>query len=408
MVRAQDVFETVSNPRTDPEAYQRDLMALAVKHNVDVFVPVSAPVSSVYDAKFGEEFAKMRREKGKSVATPALCLSEKLCAIFDDKHTFSEFCETNGLPGILKSFCVRSDAEVLALNEKLLSAEKAEGQKYILKNLAYDPIHRLDLFQLPCRDVEKLRAYLGKVTADGNAITAKEPWQVQAFVDVKASDAQEYSAALLIKDGQLRMLTVCESSASQLNYDHVSVPEVESWVKMFAKKCFSASDSGLICLDFICCMNKDLGVREAHPLECNPRVHSQCSVFSSYDMQRKLGMAALFGGKAADDGSAEGVLVPADKQEPLFFFANELLKAVPDAVQFGLGLRYGPKDPKSESFLQILLKQKEADFDTRDPLPFLFRNHFQLPLLLLSTLFSAREWKKCDFCIGKVVEVGGD
>lgn len=303
---------------------------------------------------------------------------------------------------------MRSDAEVLALNEKLLSADKkAEGQKYILKNLAYDPIHRLDLFQLPCRDLEKLRAYLGKVAADGNAITAEEPWQVQAFVDVKAMAAQEYSAALLIKNGQLRMMTVCESSASQLNYDHVHVPEVERWVRMFAEKGFSASDSGLICLDFICCTNTESGIREAHPLECNPRVRSQCSVFSSYDMQRKLGRAALFGG-STDGGAAEGVLMPVEKHEPLFFVANELLKAVPEAVQFGLGLRYGPKEPKSEALLQILLKQKEADFDVRDPLPFLFRNHFQLPLLLVSTRFSAREWKKCDFCIGKVVEVGGD
>lgn len=73
-------------------------MALAVKHNVDVFVPVSAPVSSVYDAKFGEAFAEMRRERRGDVVTPALCLSEKLCRIFDDNHTFSEFCETNGPP----------------------------------------------------------------------------------------------------------------------------------------------------------------------------------------------------------------------------------------------------------------------------------------------------------------------
>merc|ERR1719210_2267241 len=32
-----DAFETVSNPRTHPEQYQRDLFALCIKHDVDVF-----------------------------------------------------------------------------------------------------------------------------------------------------------------------------------------------------------------------------------------------------------------------------------------------------------------------------------------------------------------------------------
>jgi len=50
----------------------------------------------------------------------------------------------------------------------------------------------------------------------------------------------------------------------------------------------------------------------------------------------------------------------------------------------------------------------EVDLDPRDPLPFLLRNHLQLPMLLLDTLAENNEWKKLDFNIGKVVEKGGD
>lgn len=101
------------------------------------------------------------------------------------------------------------------------------------------------------------------------------------------------------------------------------------------------------------------------------RAHSQCGVFSGYDLQRKLGRAALFGGRA------QGVFVPTGKKDPLLLFSNEVMKAVPEAVHFGFGLRYGPRDPQPSptSLLHILLKQQEADFEVRDPFPFFFRNH---------------------------------
>ncbi|CAD7927438.1 unnamed protein product [Amoebophrya sp. A120] len=437
-----DHFESVADPvREDAEQYQRDLLALCVKYNVRFFVPVSSPVSSVHDARFGETFrqsthqyscnAHLWNNSDKNHAcldhnswsqlllhqNQAVCLRPELCEQLDNKHTFAEFCNKNKLPGILQSFMVKSDDEVLRLNDKLLLEKEqntSSNKTYVLKNLTYDPIHRLDLFQLPCSDQEMLEDYLEKVRDDGNAISATEPWQVQEFV----ADGAEYSAALLVRGGECKMLTVCESSASQLNYAHVHVPEIEDWVYEFSAK-LGADCCALICMDFILAKASTTSgkSRTVHPLECNPRLHSQCSVFSTYKMQKQLGQAVLgIVPKQANSspknspvcgGKPKQVLQPDEHCRQLFFLANEVLKVIPVCVQTSMGLRYGNSTSLTD-FVHRMCTEQDADWDPADPLPMLFRNHFQLPLLLFSTLLSTRAWKKCDFCIGKVVETGGD
>ena len=58
--------------------------------------------------------------------------------------------------------------------------------------------------------------------------------------------------------------------------------------------------------------------------------------------------------------------------------------------------------------LKGLLRGKDAIFDWRDPLPFLFVHHLQIPTLLLRDLREQRGWKRIDFNIGKLVQAGGD
>merc|ERR1711892_1117960 len=98
----------------------------------------------------------------------------------------------------------------------------------ILKNLNYDPIHRLDLFQLPTSE-QNLEMYLKRVEVDGNAITESEPWQVQEFL----AGGKEYSAMIVVRCNQLVTMTCSESSASQLNYVHVEVPSIRVWIENF-------------------------------------------------------------------------------------------------------------------------------------------------------------------------------
>jgi len=48
-------------------------------------------------------------------------------------------------------------------------------------------------------------------------------------------------------------------------------------------------------------------------------------------------------------------------------------------------------------------------FDIEDPYPFFAMYHIQIPSLLIDTLFNGSwDWSKIDFCIGKIVTVGGD
>lgn len=51
---------------------------------------------------------------------------------------------------------------------------------------------------------------------------------------------------------------------------------------------------------------------------------------------------------------------------------------------------------------------KEALFSTADPLPWLAMPYLQIAGLLWGTFWSGRQWVSVDWCIGKVVEIGGD
>ena len=59
-------------------------------------------------------------------------------------------------------------------------------------------------------------------------------------------------------------------------------------------------------------------------------------------------------------------------------------------------------------FISLLTKGREADFDVDDPLPFLIKNHFQLPFQLLDNLRKGTPWLKVDFYTGKIVEEHGE
>lgn len=59
-----------------------------------------------------------------------------------------------------ESFIVRCNKEVFEVNKKLKDRILADGEEkrhkhtFILKNIEYDPVHRLDLFTLPAQDVD--------------------------------------------------------------------------------------------------------------------------------------------------------------------------------------------------------------------------------------------------------------
>jgi len=119
-----------------------------------------------------------------------------------------------------ESFIVESNEDLYALNEKLRQRKKesVENEKYkhhfILKNIEYDPVHRLDLFALPAEDKD-IEAYLKKLDKDGNPITAKQPWTAQRFID-----GVMWSSCQVQVGGEVCLYTCTLSTASCFNWNH--------------------------------------------------------------------------------------------------------------------------------------------------------------------------------------------
>jgi hypothetical protein len=179
-----------------------------------------------------------------------------------------------------------------------------------------------------------------------------------------------------VRDGHVTLHCCCESSASQLNYAMVDVPEIEAWVTRFVG---ALQLTGQVSFDFI-----RGGDRGYYAIECNPRTHSAISM--SYDHP---GVARAY----LDDDLA--TITPLASSRPTYWLYHELWRLITD-----------PRDVVA--ILRRIARGKEAIFDWDDPLPFLLVHHLQIPHLLLGNLCRRRPWHRIDFNIGKLVEPGGD
>merc|ERR1711988_31163 len=365
--RGVHAFETIPCPRTDSEGYIAGLVRLAVKYKADFFLPVASPAAATWDA--------MAKPKLEAAGCTVLHFDLDVTQNLDDKYKSAQLAEQLGLT-VPKSYLVHTEQEAHRLNQ-YLHKNNALGRKFILKNLEYDPIHRLDLFRLPC-STPALDEYLARVKADGNPIEPTRPWQLQQFIK-----GPEYTVYAVLREGQVKAMTTSASSASQLNYQHIEAPDIVQWVYNFAVK---TELTGQLCFDFI----RDSKTGVAYPIECNPRVHSQCSVFLE---TKEFGRALM-------DPEFSGCINGSSESKPVFWLYNELFKCLPDWL-----FHYGSPD---KEFWARLVSERDADLDLDDPLPFFMRNHYQLPMLLARTMRSGNYWKKLDFCIGKVVQMGGD
>jgi hypothetical protein len=364
--RGVAAFYTVTDPRQDPKKYVADLVEVAKKEKASFFVPVSSPVASVFDS----EAKVLMAESG----CRGLHFDPKICNILDNKHTFCEWARSELGLRTPESFLLTSNADVRELNANLQKEADAGSQKkFILKNLQYDAIHRLDLFALPC-SMEDLNAYLRTLTGEFT-ITKDAPWQAQRFLK-----GQEYAAFAVLRDGEIRAFTMCKSSASQLNYEHFEHPKIREWVRDFAAK---SGLTGQLCWDFI---EDEEGV--PYPIECNPRIHTQSCVFLDGNL----------GGCVLDD---VGPPEPSSDSKPIYWFFNEFFKVLIPGY-------YGKSADGWYGLLRMLVTERDAQFTMSDPYPFIHTNMVQIPLLLLGAIARGAAWKKVDFAIGKVVELGGD
>lgn len=348
--RSVDAFHTVPDP-TDP-GYAEALLAVVRAEDVDVYVPVCSPVASWYDAKAAELLAPYCEVVHGDAETVAM---------LDDKFRFARRAAGLGL-AVPDTNLVTSVADV----EEFPFADRAAP--YVLKNLAYDPVNRLDLTLLPRDTLVDTRRF-----AHSKPVSQDSPWILQSFVR-----GQEFCTHSTARDGRVLVYACCESSAFQVNYEHVEQPDIERWVRHFVSE---LGITGQVSFDFIVDPSG-----EARAIECNPRTHSAITMF--YD---HADLAAGYLDELPDDVT----LVPTAASRPTYWLYHELWRMLSD-----------PR--RARERWRVIRQGKDAIFSWDDPLPMLLVHHLQIPSLLLHNLVRGRDWTRIDFNIGKLVEPGGD
>lgn len=346
---AVDAFHVVPPP-ADP-GYAQALLDIVRAENVDVYVPVCSPAASLYDARA----APLLRPH-----CEVLHIDAELIETLDDKHAFIDLAASLGLP-------VPDSHRITDPGQLENFAFGTPGDHYVLKSIAYDPVHRLDLTPLPRPTPHETRAF-----ARSRPISTENPWILQALVR-----GREFCTHATVHAGRVTVFCCCESSAFQVNYEIVEQPAIERWVRDFV----GALDiTGQISFDF---MVDDDG--RVHPIECNPRTHSAITLFHGHP-----GLA-----RAYLDPDAPVVDRPAPGARPTYWIYHEIWRLIsrPGTVR---------------TRLRTVRRGRDAIFDPHDPLPFLLVHHLQIPALLLGNLRRGRPWIRIDFNIGKLVEPAGD
>lgn len=352
--RAVDRFRTV--PKPDAPEYAEALLSIVEQEGVDVYVPVCSPVASWYDAKAAEVL---------SDRCEVMSCDAEMVRRLDDKFEFTLLAESLGLP-VPDAHRITRPEQVMEFDFAARRSADSPARSYVLKSIPYDPVHRLDLTELP-RPTERDTAGFVR----GLPISDDKPWIMQEFVR-----GQEYCTHSTVRDGVVQLHGCCESSAFQINYAMVDKPRIEEWVRTFVG---AFGLTGQVSFDFI---EADDGTPYA--IECNPRTHSAITMFHDHP-----GVAAAY------LESQHQMVEPLPASRPTFWAYHEAWRLLSDPGSW-------------RDRWRTVATGTDAIFDRRDPLPFLMVHHAQIPWLLSMNLLRGRRWERIDFNIGKLVEPGGD
>jgi predicted ATP-grasp superfamily ATP-dependent carboligase len=351
---AVDRFYTIPNPQTDE--YSQALLKIVQQEGVNVYVPVCSPVASYYDAEV---------KRVLSGHCTVMHVDVETLQRLDDKYEFAAASEALGLR-VPKSYRITNPQQVIDF-------DFSDAQRpYIIKSIPYDSVRRLDLTKLPCATEAETAAFVKSLP-----ISESKPWIMQEYIP-----GQEFCTHSTIRDGHLQLHCCCKSSAFQVNYQNVDRPDIENWIRQFAK---SLNLTGQVSFDFI--EAADDG--EIYAIECNPRTHSAITMFYNHPDVAKAYL---------EPDPLPQTVQPLASSRPTYWIYHEIWRLVTHL--------WSPKLVAER--LQIIAQGKDAIFEWDDPLPFLMVHHWQIPLLLWGNLQKPKEWIRIDFNIGKLVEIGGD
>ncbi|TAE60048.1 MAG: ATP-grasp domain-containing protein [Nostocales cyanobacterium] len=344
-------FFTVPAPEKNPEGYIQGLLEIVKREKIDVFIPVSSPVASYYDSL------------AKSTLSPyceVFHFDPEMTKTLDDKFSLCEQARILGLTAP-KVFLITSPEEIINFDFS------KEQNPYIIKSIQYDSVTRLDMTKFPFEGMEE---YVKKLP-----ISKERPWVMQEFIK-----GQEYCTHSTVRDGEIRLHCCSQSSPFQVNYEHIENPEIFNWVQKFVKE---LNLTGQISFDFI-----QTADGKVYPIECNPRTHTAITMF--YDHP---GLADAY----LKPGENQTHIEPLPSSKPTYWLYHELWRIT--------GIR---SFNNLTTWLNKVIKGKDAMLDKNDPLPFLMVHHWQIVLLLIQNLLKFKGWVRIDFNIGKLVEIGGD
>lgn len=346
-------FYTVPAPQKDEAGFIEALLDIVQRESIHIFVPVTSPIESYYSSCGKSALSRYCEVFHFDIETTQL---------LDDKFALSEKARSLGLTAP-KTFFITDPQQVLDFDFE------QDGSQYILKSIAYNSVHRLDMTKYPLHSEEAMAAHLATLP-----ISEQNPWSLQEFIS-----GQEYCTHSTVREGEVRLHCCSRSSAFQVNYEQVDHPAIQAWVTTFVK---ALNLTGQISFDFI-----ERSDGTVYAIECNPRTHSAITMFYNHP-----GVADAYLSK-----DPTTLIQPLPTSRPTYWLYHELWRMLT-----------AKSWKRFQERLNVILNGKEAILQMDDPLPFLMVHHWHIPLLLLSNLRQLKGWVRIDFNIGKLVELGGD
>ena len=349
--KAVDKFYIVPTPKTDPDAFTQALLEIVQKEHINIVIPVTSPIESYY-CSYVKPILSQHCE--------VFHFDLDVTKLLDDKFALSEKARSLGLT-TPKTSIITDIQQVLDFDF---------DRQYILKSIAYDSVHRLDMTKYPLHSKEAMKAHLSSLP-----ISKKNPWIMQEFIA-----GQEYCTHSTVRNGEMKLHCCSKSSAFQVNYEQIDHPAIQEWVTKFVK---ALNLTGQISFDFI---EREDGT--VYAIECNPRTHSAITMFYNHP-------------NVADAYLSQNPFLepiqPLPTSKPTYWIYHEIWRLITARSL-----------PQFRERLQIIRDGKDAILQINDPLPFLMVHHWHIPLLLLQNLRKLKGWIRIDFNIGKLVELGGD
>lgn len=420
--RALANFYRLSSPEAHngPARYIRDLVYIAEKEEVDLWVSCSGVASAVEDGQAMELLD--RRTNCKSIQ-----FDVKTTGILHEKDSFIKFTESLGLVGsdmqpppqkipadevkqpVPETHQVVSRSAV----HRVLNAANDGKKKYIMKTIGVDDASRANARAvLPKRTLSQTYNHVSRLS-----ISQSSPWVLQQFIR-----GEEYCTHSIVVDGRIKIFVACPSSELLMHYQ--ALPQdaglsraMLHFTEQFARKA-GPNFTGHLSFDFMVEEKVTEGSvqKNLYPIECNPRAHSAVVLFSgtkgSVDMVDAY-MTALDMPRNGVNGNTElssaghdtrPIAVPHTTTTGYYWVGHDIVTLVLHPLLRLLTFKIGLWQfvQHVTTFVNHALFWKDGTYEVWDPLPWFWLYHVYWPAQFLACLRTGQKWSRVNVSTTKI------